>query len=443
MTVQSGNSGYPETWYVATGNHGAPRSPLAGECRNRVGVIGGGLAGLSVALELLRMDTPVTLIEAQRVAWGASGRNGGFVTPGFALDIENIAERTGAETADSLYALSRQGAQRVRENIATLAPDCLMGEGKYSVSRYPAATEMRAHARLLRDRHGEEAEYLDTGALRRVIRSARYFDGIYKPGGFHIHPHNYALALANEIVAMGGHVHENSRARRIERMAGNWVVHTGEGSLRCDELVICTSGYDAGFFRPVSRSVLPVATHVAVTAPLARDLRAKIPAGVAIADTGMACDYYRLVDDGRILWGGKITTRKTAPQQLDGVMRRAMVEVFPGLAGIPLDYRWSGLMGYCRHRMPVVRRVEQGLWVSTAYGGHGLNTTAMGGMLLAAAIAGGDQRWRDLDPFGLAWGGGPAGRIAVQARYWSMQATDRWRELRAEGGPEGGQSSNY
>ena len=112
-------------------------------------------------------------------------------------------------------------------------------------------------------------------------------------------------------------------------------------------------------------------------------------------------------------------------------MRRAMVEVFPALVRVRLDYAWSGLMGYCRHRMPVIRRLDTGAWVATAFGGHGLNTTAMAGILVGSALADGDDRWRDLERYDLAWHGGPAGRAAVQAAYWWMQATDRLREARA------------
>ena len=424
-------AGYPDTWYVDTGSQRAPRPPLPGDRRCRVGIVGGGLAGLSVALELARLGESVGLVEAERVAWGASGRNGGFVTPGFAIDIDSVAARCGAALAERLYAYSRQGAERVRENIERLAPKCLMGEGKYSVSRYPAAGEMAQYARQLTQRFGEEARYLDSTTLRRVVRSDRYYHGVYKPGGFHIHPLNYSLALATEIERLGGVIHENSRALDIRRSGSLWEVKTRQGRLTCDELVVCTSGYDDGLFAPIARSVLPVATHVAVTAPLPDALVDRFPAGACVADTGLACDYYRLVDGGRLLWGGRITTRRSVPQNLDRVMRRAMVAVFPDLAAQPIDYSWSGLMGYCRHRMPVVRRLEPGLWVSTAYGGHGLNTTAMGGLLIASAISQGDSRWRDLDRYGLSWGGGPAGRIAVQLSYWAMQSSDRFREFRA------------
>lgn len=431
MSARDSGDGYPDTWYAATGNQGDPRAAPTGEQQTRVCVIGGGLAGLSVALELARRNVAVTLLEARRIAWGASGRNGGFVTPGFAQDMDAVESGCGGTVAVRLYDYSRQGAEMVRRNVVEFAPRSLMGEGKYSVSRYPAAKAMAKHADELQSVHGEEASWLSTGALRQVIRSRRYFDAIYKPGGFHIHPLNYALAMAAEIERLGGRVFENSPARSLARDGGAWRVPIPTGAVRAESVVLCTSGYDNGLFVPVSRSVLPVATHVAVTEPLDQGLRSLLPRGACIADTGMACDYYRLVDEGRLLWGGRITTARRPPRSLEHVMRRVMVDVFPGLAGVRLDYAWSGLMGYCRHRMPVIRRLDSGAWVATAFGGHGLNTTAMAGELMATALAEADDRWRDFSRYDLAWHGGPAGRAAVQATYWWMQASDWLRERRA------------
>ena len=428
--------GYPDTWYVATGRQGDPRLAPCGDLKTRVCIVGGGLAGLSIALELARRNVAVIVLEARRIAWGASGRNGGFVTPGFALDMDAVEAACGGKVAGRLYDYSRQGAGLVRENIARLAPDCLMGEGKYSVSRYPAKREMASHAEELQAVYGDTATWLPTESLRKRIRTRRYFDGIYKPGGFHIHPLNYALAMAGEIERLGGEVYENCPAVTMQRTGTQWRIETPSVVIDSDDIVVCTSGYDNSFFRPVSRSVLPVATHVAVTQPLPEHIRELLPGSACIADTGMACDYYRLVDEGRLLWGGKITTAKRPPGSLANVMRRAMADVFPELAEVRLDYAWSGLMGYCRHRMPVIRQLSSGAWVATAFGGHGLNTTAMAGILVGSALAEGDDRWCELERYDLAWHGGPIGRAAVQTTYWRMRALDRYREFRAKGGQQ-------
>jgi len=426
---------YPDTWYARTRDNQPIRPSLNAPHQSRICVVGGGLAGLSVAYELRRHGMPVTILEAGRLAWGASGRNGGFVSPGFSTGFSEIVERIGFDLAVRLYQYSRLGAQRVRENIDNLAPHCLMGEGKFSVSRYPAASEMRAQAELLSQKLGDNVEYLSTRQLRDFVRSARYFDGIHKPDGFHIHPLNYALALAAEVESLGGRIFEDSKAVSIEPgspvdKGGRWKVKTAHGTVNCEQVVVCTSGYDAGFYKPVSRSVLPVATHVAVTEPLDAGLLDLINTRGCISDTGNACDYFRLIDDNRLLWGGKITTVKAPPGSLDRKMHRAMVDVFPELSRIKIENSWSGLMGYCRHKMPVIQKYKPGIWVSTAFGGHGLNTTAMAGELVATAIAGDDQRWKDFSSYNLEWNGGWIGRAFVQGSYWQMRAKDSIAEYR-------------
>jgi glycine/D-amino acid oxidase-like deaminating enzyme len=431
------NQNYPDTWYARSRTQQPIRPPLEETHHSRVCVVGGGLAGLSIAHELRRHGVPVSVLEAGRLAWGASGRNGGFVSPGFAADFSQIVATNGVELAVRLYQYSQLGVQRVRENIASFAPNCLMGEGKFSVSRYPAAEEMNAQAMMLSEQLGDNVEYLSTTELKKIIHSDRYFDAIFKHDGFHIHPLNYALALATELESLGGRIFEMSKAEKIEQRSNGgkaigWKVATGLGTIHCEQVIVCTSGYDAGFYRPVSRSVLPVATHVAVTEPLDDKLCALINTTACISDTGNACDYYRLIDGNRLLWGGKITTMKSPPGSLDEQMHRAMVDVFPELSEVKIENSWSGLMGYCRHKMPVIRKRRSGEWIATAFGGHGLNTTAMAGELVATAIAGDDQRWKDFSRYYLDWNAGWIGRALVQGSYWKMQLKDRIAEYRGQ-----------
>ncbi|MGI9319589.1 MAG: NAD(P)/FAD-dependent oxidoreductase [bacterium] len=426
---------YPDSWYSATSQFGEPRPALTTEHRAKVCVIGGGLAGLSVSLELLRMGIPVAIIESGRVAWGASGRNGGFVSAGYSADMENIIQTCGAELAARLYEYSVQGVNRVRENIEQLAPDVLMGEGMLLVSRHPAANRMQQAAELLNQQPGGKTEVWTRTELDAVIRSGRYYDALYMPNSFHIHPLNYALALAAEIESLGGRIFEASPARKLDKISSDghnyrWRVGADSGEIKAEYVVVCTSGYDQEFYGPVSRSVLPVATHVAVTEPLDDDMLGLINTGACIADTRNACDYFRVVDR-RLLWGGKISTLTEPPDSLKRIMQKAMVEVFPELNDIAVEYCWSGLMGYCSHKMPVIRRQQPGLWIATAFGGQGLNTTAIAGELISTAIVRGDERWKDFNEYMLDWNGGPLGQFGLQSSYWWMQVKDRFRELLA------------
>ena len=424
---------YPDTWYVANSQIGEVRPALTSKHQAKVCIVGAGLAGLSVALQLLRIGVPVAILESGRVAWGASGRNGGFVTAGFAAGIDEIIQTCGVDQAAKLYEYSVAGVELVRENVEQLVPDAMMGEGFVSVSRIPATTRLQEAAALINRQPGGKAEVWTPSELDRAIKSDRYFDALYKPNGFHIHPLKYAQALAAEIESLGGRIFEGTTARKLESIESDssnyrWRIGTDLGEVRSEYVVICTSGYDQDFYGPISRSVLPIATHVAVTEQLDDQTLDLVDTAACIADTRKACDYFRVVER-RLLWGGKISTLTDPPESLKKVMLKAMKEVFPQLSDIGIEFCWSGLMGYCRHKMPVIRRQQPGLWVATAFGGHGLNTTAMAGELISTAIVRGDVRWKDFENYILEWNGGPLGQVSVQSSYWWMQFRDRMREM--------------
>jgi gamma-glutamylputrescine oxidase len=184
----------------------------------------------------------------------------------------------------------------------------------------------------------------------------------------------------------------------------------------------------------IARAVLPVATYVAVTAKIGPGLAEAIRWNGAISDTRRAGDYYRIVDGDRLLWGGRITTDTREPPRLREMMRSDILAVYPQLGppfgDVRIDYAWPGIMGYATHMMPQVGEIETGLWICSAFGGHGLAQTAAGADAVAAGISGEDDRWTLFRPFGMGWAGGPLGRIATQLVYWGLQASDWWDEKR-------------
>jgi gamma-glutamylputrescine oxidase len=417
-----------ETWYEATAARGAARAPLRGERQAEVCVIGGGLAGLTTTLELARAGVPVILLEARRIAWGASGRNGGFVSNGFAQSMSEVAARVGPEAARGLYALSRGGTEYVRREAAKAGPGIIMGEGWLGCLRYSDAAAKRAAVAEMQGAYGQEMRFLDTAETREMVNSRRYFQSSLDPTAFHIHPLRYALALAAAAEAAGAVICEGSPVAALARDGARHVVRTAEGRVRAPHVVHCVSSLGRSLHRPTGRAVLPVATYVAVTEPLRQDV---IRTRSAISDSRRAGNYFRLVDDGRLLWGGAITTRVSEPRRLAERLKRDMVSVFPELGSPRIDYAWAGLMGYARHFMPLIGGDGEGQWWATAFGGHGLNTTAMAGQLVARAIAARDDEYRRFAPFAPQWAGGPFGRAAVQAGYWYLQWRDRQDEARA------------
>ncbi len=416
------------TWYEATASRGGPRLQLSGRVDVDVCVVGGGLAGLTTALELARRGTSVALLEAKRIAWGASGRNGGFVSNGFAQGVSEIARTVGMEGAKALYQLSRHGTEYVRREIREGDPSIKMGEGWLGCIRYDNEAEKRADVETSVRELGQEKVFLSTGETRALVNTARYFQSALDPTAFHMHPLRYALMMANKAEAAGVRLFENTPALRVERQGAGYAVRTAKGEVRCSQTVYCVSSLDRNLHQITGRAVLPVATYVAVTEPLQQDF---IRTRHALSDSRRAGNYYRLIDEGRILWGGAITTRVSEPAHLAERMKRDMLSVFPGLGNPKIDYAWAGLMGYTRHFMPLIGTDGEGQWWATAFGGHGMNTTAMGGILLARAIAAKDDEWRRFLPFRPDWAGGPFGRAAVQAGYWYMQLKDRIDERRS------------
>jgi glycine/D-amino acid oxidase-like deaminating enzyme len=421
---------YPDTYYKRTLAETTTRPALNGTVECDVVVIGAGLAGLSLALELSRAGKIVAVLEAQSVGFGASGRNGGFVGPGYASGSTDIARVAGKDTARQLHLLSMEGVELVRENIKALQIEAARPEpGILSVLRHDDGDALQAQADQVRREYGYDLEYWDRNAVQAVLRSDRYFQALRNPNAFHMHPLNYLRAIALEIERLGGTIFENSQAEAVDLSQPRKRVKTAQGDLLAEHVAFTTGGYTGALHSKLQRSFLPIATYVMVS-EAAPDLLAKaISTKDGIGDNRRAGDYYRLVDDGqRLLWGGRITTRPASTGGLVRELRAEMVGTYPQLSGLKTELAWSGLMSYARHLMPQIGRLSTGVWYCTAFGGHGLNTTAIGGKVIAEGILGESDRYSLYEPFGLVWAGGTVGLAVAQLTYWKLQAQDWWRE---------------
>jgi gamma-glutamylputrescine oxidase len=424
---------YVETYYRPGAAGDPPRPALAGRHEAEICVVGGGLSGLSAALELARRGRSVCVLESRRIAWGASGRNGGFVSPGWAARYKSIEARVGAAGAKELHRLSMEGVRIVAGNLQALAvPDADPVPGILGAVRYEASDDLKKHRDWLEREFGYRVEFKSQAELAELVTSPAYRQALYDPNAFHFHPLNYARALAREIERLGGRIFEASPAVGLQADRPEKTVRTEGGEVHARHAVLASGGYTGGLVPRLARSFLPIATYVMLTAPAPELIATAIRTRAGIADDRRAGDYYRLVDDGRrILWGGKITTRTSEPRRLAELLRRTMVATYPQLRDLPVDIAWSGLMSYARHLMPQIGRLQDGVWHCTAFGGHGLNTTAIGGRVIAEAITAESDRYKLFAPFGLVWNGGIAGRLAAQLTYWSYQAADLYRERRS------------
>ncbi len=415
------------TWYEATARSRTLSHDLPARVDCDVCVIGGGLAGLTTTLELVRRGKTVVLLEAARVGSGASGRSGGFVSNGFALGVNEIARTVGLDAARELYALSRVGTAYVADQIAASDRTIRMGDKLILAVRHPDRGDFQSYYHYLKEHFDTEVLLQDRDQTRGSIGSGRYFSSLVFTKSFHIHPLRYVHLLCESAMAHGAIVAEQTRALAVTKTGDSFEVLTAKGLIRCAHVVSCVSSYDSNIHPPSGGAVLPVMTYVAVTEPLEH---VPIKTSAAVADTRRAGDYYRLVDQDRLLWGGKITTRRAKPPRLSHVLRQSMLEVFPDLGRPRIDFAWVGQMGYALHKMPLIGRDQAGHWFATAFGGHGINTTAMAGVLIASAITEGDDTYRKFEAFAPRWAFGRLGKIGVQTSYWWMKAKDLWEEKR-------------
>lgn len=422
---------YVDSHYARTLSESGERRTLDARIETETCIVGGGLAGLSIALGLAERGRKVTVLEARQVGWGASGRNGGFVGPGFACGLDAIARRVGETDAHRLYRLSAEAVDLVRHRIDRYGIDCGPHlDGVVSASWFDQGDTLRRSVDRMNKRVDAGLEYWPRAKVREHYLSRRYFDGMFGARRFQFHPLNYTRGIARAAEGHGAAIYERSAVTAFDLGGDRKRIRTARGEVVADQVVFCCSGY-LGWLHPrLALTTLPVATYVVLTEPLGDRLRDAIRAPWPCSDNRLANDYYRPLPDGRLLWGGRVSSFRQ-PRDLARRMIGDILKVYPQLRGIRAEVAWPGTMGYATHKMPQVGQLSDGVWYSQGYGGHGMNTTAMGGELVAKAIAEGDETWRLLEPFGLPFAGGPLGPAIAQVVYWGYQAQDAWRSWRS------------
>lgn len=422
------------SWYHARQPAPPARPAPEGKREASVVIVGGGFAGLNTALGLAaRGVRDVVLLEAQAVGFGASGRNGGFVFAGYSLGERALLEKLGEPHARDLYGRTVAAVNLIRQRITTCGIDCdMVDAGVVWANWFRDARLLRARQQLLAEHYGSEWQWIPADAMHAFVHSRRYYDGLYERNALHIDPLAYARGLAVAAEGAGVAIHEGSRVRMLERRGARWVVRVGDAEIETANVVLACGGYLAGLDRTIDRAVLPIATYVMVTEPLGPRLGECLRTQAAVYDTRFAFDYYRPLNDTRLLWGGRISVRDRHPRAVQKLLARDLAKVFPSLEGVKVEHAWSGLMSYARHEMPQVGTHGNGLWYAQAFGGHGLAPTCAAGEALADAIASGEKAVPAYAAFGLEPVHRPFGYLAAQGTYWKLELAD-WFKSRLEG----------
>ena len=420
---------YGQSWYASTVVQAPLRPSLASDLDVDVCVIGGGLAGLTAAREIARSGWSVVLLEAGRLASGASGRNTGFVLPGFAADPETIIARVGFEHAKDLWSLSQAGLDYVRGTIQDV-PGIDAENGWLYVSKVDNGDEFQRSAELL-GTLGCDVETWPAEHVRSVLRSERYFAAVHYLRAITIHPLNYALTLAAAAERDGARIFENTQVLSIDPAGVRKRIVTPGARLRASSVVLAGNVQIKNLLPRIASTLIPITTYVIATAPLGPRLAQAVGYRGAVSDTDLADNHYRIVGGDRLMWSGRATVWPRDPRRYVQALIADIGKTYPQLGKVDADYAWAGTLGNTVHRMPQIGELGPGVWLASGFGGHGLNTTAMAGNLIARAVVEGDHAWRQFTAFELVWAGGMLGRAAAQMRVWIKRASDAYAERRA------------
>ena len=416
-------------WYQATRVAAPDRPKLNFDLDVDVCVVGAGFAGLTAAREIAQRGWSVAVLEAVHVGSAASGRNTGFVLPGFGAGIDDIVERVGLDHAKQLWALSEQGLGYVRRTIAENAlPGVDPVPGWLHISKTDNARELDSLVERLRW-IGADVEIWSSERVREVLPNPRYFNAVHYPSAFHIHPLNYGLGLAALAEKAGARIFEGTPAVTLDAAGVRKRVGTPNGMVRAGHVVLAGNVHLGGLMPRLAATLLPVTTFVMVTEPIA-GLQDVVRYRGAVSDTNRADNHYRMVGDAnsggeRLQWSGRMRAWQAKPNWIGRGLAADIRRNFPALGKIEIAHLWSGTLGRTIHRMPQVGEIERGVWVASGFGGHGLNTSAMGGELVARGLVEGDQTWRLFAPYELVWAGGMLGGALAQGIYWGSRPVER------------------
>ncbi|MDD1975997.1 NAD(P)/FAD-dependent oxidoreductase [Pseudomonas tussilaginis] len=380
------------SYYAASSAPQPDYPPLKGDLSCDVCVVGGGFSGLNTAIELAERGLNVILLEARKIGWGASGRNGGQLIRGVGHGLEQFTPLLGTDGVRELKLMGLEAVDIVRQRIERHTIDCDLTWGYCDLANKPkdlqGFAEDAEELRNLGYRH--ELRLVQPEQMRTVVGSDRYVGGLIDMGSGHLHPLNLALGEAAVATRLGVRLFEQSAVTRIDY--GTQVrVHTAQGTVQASTLVLGCNAYLNDLNSELGGKVLPAGSYIIATEPLSEaQAHELLPQNMAVCDQRVALDYYRLSADRRLLFGGACHYSGRDPQDIAAYMRPKMLKVFPQLADVRIDYQWGGMIGIGANRLPQIGRLpnQPNVYFAQAYSGHGLNATHLAGKLLGEAISG-------------------------------------------------------
>jgi gamma-glutamylputrescine oxidase len=378
---------FPPSFYRLAVRDRPLYAPLDGSRRADVCVVGGGYTGLSAALHLAEAGADVVLVEAGEVASGASGRNGGQIHSGQRRDVLWLEKRFGRERARELWDAAEEAKALLRTLIARFGIDCDLRSGVIEAQHTPSLMDEAAElVKVLRTRYGyDQVTLLDRAATAEALGSERFFGAVDDHGGGHLDPYRLALGLARAAAGLGASIHEDTPAASL---AAGPVVHTAQGDIRADHVIVATDGRSGAFENTTRRRVLGINSFVVATEPLGALGESILPGGQSAADSRFVVRYWRKTADGRLVFGGGETSVGYVPSDVASFVRPHLLEIYPQLRDVELAHGWGGIVSVTAPRLPFVREIAPNVRAAGGYSGQGLALAPFLGKLLAEAAVG-------------------------------------------------------
>ena len=386
---------YPDSYYAATAAGLVERPSLEGSERADVCVIGGGFTGLSAALNLAERGYDVVLLEAERVGWGASGRNGGLIGSGQRKDALELEEQLGHARSKELWDLAEAAKTEIRDRVARHDIDCDLQYGQIEgVHKKRYVGMAREYAGALAERYDyPHMRVLSRDEVRTMVATESFYEGLHDTQAMSIHPLNYALGLARAASDAGVRIYEHSRVTGYSR-TDPATVSTGQGSVEARFIVLGCNGYLGKLEPRVAGRIMPINNYVIATEPLGEEGARKLIADRnCVHDTRFVVNFFRTSRDHRLLFGGGENYRARFPRDIAAFVRPHMLQLFPQLEDKRIDYAWGGTLSVTVKRFPQFGRLEPNLFFAHGYSGHGISIASFAGKIIAEAIAGTAERF--------------------------------------------------
>jgi gamma-glutamylputrescine oxidase len=389
------NLPHVDSWYAASTNRQLAFPTLEDGIETDVCIIGGGYTGLSTAINLRLRGYRVVLLEANRVGWGASGRNGGQVGTGQRADQADLEHWVGMHRAKALWDLGLEAVDTVCSLIRDFSIDCELKEGNLHVAARPGhARTLREHAEHLERVYGyRQIRYVEPVELGEMTSAQGFHGAVLDTGCRHLHPLNYALGLAAAADALDAQLFEGSRVlsyREDERVR----VRTDRGQVKARFLVLACNGYLEKLEPRAAGRIMPINNYMLATEPLPEALaRQLIRDDTSMSDTLFVINYWKLSADRRLLFGGGESYRRRFPADIKSFVRKRMLRIYPELAGTRIDYGWGGTLAITMNRMPDFGKLSDRTFYAHGFSGHGVPIATLAGKLLAEAISGTAERF--------------------------------------------------